>query len=257
MKRLGMIGIDYDAATHIGQRKQNQDSVLVASVTVSPDRSGQIFAVADGLGGHPGGDVASRLACEELKAHFNKQLKLKPMFRPADISRQLIEVIIRIDRHIRLFGLGNKDYEEMGTTLSCLVINDTHTFIGHVGDSRIYRQRRGHLSCLTVDHTLVRDLVLEGEIDANEANLNPLRHMLTRAVGTGEPLSLVDTRIDPLQNKDCFLLCTDGLYNAVSDHYISLLMSDAPFVHKTAERLVNKAIKNGGRDNITAIVIQT
>jgi protein phosphatase len=100
-------------------------------------------------------------------------------------------------------------------------------------------------------------LIFEGEIDANEENLNPLSHMLTRAVGTGEPLSLVDNRVDPLQNKDCFLLCTDGLYNAVSDQYISLLMSDTPSADKTAERLINKALKNGGRDNITAIVIQT
>ena len=221
---------------------------------MSLNGNGSLFAMADGMGGHPGGGFASQLACDGLNNYFKKKIKRKR--NKADISRHLADGILRIDRWIRLQGLRDRKLEDMGTTLSCLVITNTHSIIAHVGDSRIYRLRKGHLTCLTVDHTFVQDMIFEGEVAPEKAHLHPLRHMLTRAVGTGEPLTLVDSRIDPLKKKDCFLLCSDGLYNALTDTCILDLLSIQSTASEAAAKLVKRALQNGARDNITAIVIK-
>jgi serine/threonine protein phosphatase PrpC len=248
--------IDYGYSSHIGQRQQNQDALRVSSEPASLNGKGRLFAVADGMGGHPGGGVASRLACSGLSEYYKKKINQQGAFRPSDLSRHLAEVVIRLDRHIRLEGLRDSKLEDMGTTLSCLVVTDTSSIVAHVGDSRIYRLRNGHLTCLTVDHTFVQDMIFEGEVDPGRAHLHPLRHMLTRVVGTGEPLEYVDSRIDPLKTKDNFLLCSDGLYNALNDSRILELLSRHPLASETAAELVIQALQNGARDNITAIVIR-
>lgn len=247
--------IDYGVSTHIGQRHHNQDAVRVTSAPVSLNGKEHLFAVADGMGGHPGGGLASRLACDGLNNYYRKKIMEKPKPSSIDISRYLSEAIIRIDRYIRLQGLRDSKLEDMGTTLSCLVITGTHSVIAHVGDSRIYRLRKGRLSCLTVDHTFVQDMIFEGEVDPAKAHLHPLRHMLTRAVGTGEPLPWVDNRIDPLHTSERLLLCTDGLYNALSDLCLLDLLSRQIVATDTAAKLVAQALRNGARDNITAAVI--
>ena len=121
-------------------------------------------------------------------------------------KRHLEETVLRIDRQICRHGYRVPALADMGTTLSCLIMTARHTIIAHVGDSRIYRLRRGHLTCLTTDHTFVQDMIFEGEVDPTHAAKHPLRHMLTRVVGTQEPLEWVDTRIDPL-------LCGDRFFN--------------------------------------------
>ncbi len=247
--------IDYGVSTHIGQRHHNQDAVRVTSAPVSLNGKGHLFAVADGMGGHPGGGLASRLACDGLNNYYRKKIMGQPKPNPIDISRYLTEAIMRIDRYIRLQGLRDSKLEDMGTTLSCLVITGTHSVIAHVGDSRIYRLRKGRLSCMTVDHTFVQDMIFEGEVDPAKAHLHPLRHMLTRAVGTGEPLPWVDNRIDPLHTSERFLLCTDGLYNALTDLRMLDLLSRQFVATDAAVKLVTQAQRNGARDNITAVVI--
>ena len=136
-----------------------------------------------------------------------------------------------------------------------LLIKSHLAYLFHVGDSRIYRLRKGRLSCLTVDHTFVQDMIFEGEVDPAKAHLHPLRHMLTRAVGTGEPLPWVDNRIDRLHTSERFLLCTDGLYNALSDLRMLDLLSRQFVATDAAAKLVTQALRNGARDNITAVVI--
>jgi protein phosphatase len=240
----------------MGRRPDHQDAVFVTSEPETLNGAGSLFAVADGMGGHPGGGVASRMACDSLKQYHEKIVE-KGIRKPQDISRHLVEAIMRIDRGIRLKGLRDCQQEDMGTTLSCLVIVRTNSVIAHVGDSRIYRLRQGHLTRLTVDHTFVQDMIFEGEVVPGNARRHPLRHMLTRAVGTGEPLALVDSRIDPLKKEDCFLLCTDGLYNAISNTCIlDLLSRQYTTASETAAKLVMHALLNGSRDNVTAIVIK-
>jgi len=256
VRKSDPFSIDVGVSSHIGRRPYNQDTVRVTTTPIPLNGKGSLFAVADGMGGHPGGDLASHMACDGLNNYYEPRIKEKGKRNPADISRHLVKAIIRIDRLIRLQGLRDRKLEDMGTTLSCLVITNTHSIIAHVGDSRIYRLRKGHLACLTVDHTFVQDMIFEGEVDPGKAHLHPLRHMLTRAVGTGEPLDLVDSRIDPLKIKDCFLLCSDGLYNALTDTCILDLLSDPSIASETASKLVKRALHNGARDNITAIVIK-
>jgi serine/threonine protein phosphatase PrpC len=143
----------------------------------------------------------------------------------------------------------------MGTTLSCLVLTESHSIISHVGDSRIYRLRHNRLTCLTTDHTFVQDMIFEGELDPKEAERHPLRHLLTRVVGTSEPLPLVDTRIDHLHPGDRYLLCTDGLSNTVADKDIADLLSRGHETAGIAEQLVAQALRGNARDNITAVVV--
>ena len=143
----------------------------------------------------------------------------------------------------------------MGTTLSCLVLTAASSIIAHVGDSRIYRWRKSRLYCLTTDHTFVQDMIFEGEVDPDQAHRHPLRHMLTRAVGTAEPLSHVDTRIDRIQPGDRFLLCTDGLYAALGENHMAAILNGRSNSHNTALTLVHKALSMGARDDTTALVV--
>jgi protein phosphatase len=140
--------------------------------------------------------------------------------------------------------------------MKLLAISDTYSIIAHVGDSRVYRLRNGVLSCLTVDHTFVQDMIFEGEVDPGRAHLHPLRHMLTRAVGTGETLPLVDTRTDRLKEMDCFLLCTDGLFNVLADSSMKDRLSRQEAASESAEELIRQAIKAGARDNVSAVVVK-
>ena len=153
--------VDYGVFSHIGQRRQNQDAVMVMQTRVPSGQVGRLLAVADGMGGHLGGEIASHLACDGLKQYFEKELNNKIVNDPKEIARRLSEAILRIDRRIRQKGLRDSSLEDMGTTLSCLAITETHSVIAHVGDSQIYRLRKGVLSCLTVDHTFVQDMFLK------------------------------------------------------------------------------------------------
>jgi serine/threonine protein phosphatase PrpC len=252
---LSAAPVQYGACSHIGQRRFNEDSVRVPFGVKPSNSTGWLFAVADGMGGHRGGGLASRLACQELEAYYQRLPPEPRSLIPPLLSRILMETVFRIDRSIRWHGLGAGGMAEMGTTLSCLLLTESHSIISHVGDSRIYRLRHDRLTCLTTDHTFVQDMIIEGEVDPRDAGKHPLRNLLTRVVGTTEPLPLVDTRIDRLQWGDRFLLCTDGLSNAVAYDAIANYLANGDDASGIAERLVALAIHNKARDNITAIVV--
>jgi protein phosphatase len=246
--------VEYGICTHIGRREYNQDEALVPSAHRQSSGCRFLFAVADGMGGQMGGGIASRMACGRLKREYERKLSNKHENGLKNIRRNLVEAVIRIDRLIRFQGLNNSDLEDMGTTLSCLVIAGKQSVIAHVGDSRIYRLRKGRLNCLTVDHTFAQDMVFEGLVDPSQVHLHPLRHMLTRAVGAGEALEWVDTRTDRLQVNDLFLLCTDGLHNTLSEAEIADSLTREPDPAGAASELVTLAGKKGARDNMTAVV---
>jgi serine/threonine protein phosphatase PrpC len=245
------LSINHGVCTHIGQRPQNQDSMLA----ISGDW-GHLFAVADGMGGHSGGALASRLACERLADFFTRQRDGRDSAKPDVLNRRLVEAVIRTDRFIRWYGRSQGALADMGTTLSCLLMAGTHSVIAHVGDSRIYRWRDGHLSLLTVDHTFVQDMIFEGEITPSEALLHPFRHMLTRTLGTVEPLEFVDSRVDEVNAGDRFLLCTDGLTGTLNERLISETLGGPSNADSMASGLVDRALRNGARDNITAVVVR-
>lgn len=196
------------------------------------------------------------MACNGLDKYYQCRITGQPSWTPRDLKRHLEEALLRVDRDIRRCGLREPSLADMGTTLSCLVVSTGHTIVAHVGDSRIYRLRRGYLTCLTVDHTFVQDMILEGEIDPARAAGHPLRHLLTNVVGTVEPLEWVDTRIDQLADGDRFLLCTDGLHNSLPPQRIARELKKSCPAGQIAAGLVHLAVRAGARDNITAVVVK-
>jgi PPM family protein phosphatase len=243
--------------THVGYgRHVNEDAGWAAPAAYIATHAGRLLAVADGMGGHEGGTYASRYACLALDDYYRRLPKGCLNWRLKDFGRHLSQLIYRIDHGLRLEAHQKPEWRHMGTTLSCLVLTRTHSIIAHVGDSRIYRWRKGHLSCLTRDHTFVQEMITEGEVDPTQADKHPLRHLLTQAVGTGEPLEHVQEHIDSLKTGDRFLLCTDGLYNAISDDQIGRLLAVPGDASIVAAGLIELALANLTSDNVTVLVTE-
>lgn len=183
----------YFAVSHIGlKRARNEDAYAVydSISNMAADRKAYLFVVAGGMGGHPCGDKASSMACSGLKAFFNDW---NGGFKAVESAGKLERLAFSIDARIRDHGAGDPNCENMGTTLSALLITENYGVTVHVGDSRIYRLRNGTISPLTTDHTLVQEMIDEGELSAESALHHPLRHLLTQVLGTGDPLEKADT----------------------------------------------------------------
>jgi protein phosphatase len=221
-------------ATDIGRvREKNDDSYLVEE---------PVFAVADGMGGHKGGDVASQLALATLEARFR------------DGGRDLAQQIRDANAAVFERSQSDNSVKGMGTTLTAVVVEGTSALFAHVGDSRAYLLRAGDLRQLTDDHTLVARMVKSGEISEAEAEVHPHRSVITRSVGT-EPDVDVDEFDVALTDGDRLLLCSDGLTGMVTEEQIVAILSAAPNPQDAADRLVRAANRAGGVDNITVVVI--
>jgi serine/threonine protein phosphatase PrpC len=252
----GLENIRYFAVSDIGlRRKRNDDAYTIydtaATITVHNGR-GVLFAVADGLGGHACGHLASQLVCHELKAFFGDSFSA---CSPDQVARRLAELVERIDLRIKEKAVADPACEDMATTLSALAITENWAVTGHVGDSRIYRLRKDRLEQLTSDHTFVQEMIDEGELTPESVANHPLRNVLTRALGTQEPLEKVDTGTVEVAPGDHFLLCSDGLHNMMSSKTITAILKSQTDAKKSAQKLLQKALQNGGRDNVTVIVV--
>ena len=208
------------------------------------DEKRGIFAVADGMGGHLAGEVASSLAIESVRKMAEKD-------DPPEVLD--LEMMVRdANRIIAGHAQQHPECTGMGTTLCVLEENGRYVFIAHVGDSRIYRFRNGHLEQITRDHSLVAELVRGGIITEEEARVHPRRNIITRALGTdgyNEPDILIINR----NESDFWLLCTDGLHGMVPDRVMEeILSSGTPDIW--ADRLMQAALDAGGTDNITFIL---
>ena len=235
--------LTYGVATDTGNvRAQNEDSFLIGD---------NIFAVADGMGGHNAGEVASALATSLLHEKSIDQ-QLTPEW--------FVESISDINHTIHSSAAENTERRGMGTTLCALglVTPEGETVpqisLANVGDSRIYLARAGQFRQLTVDHSYVQELVSEGLITEDEAHTHPRRNIVTRALGVDERVA-VDSWLIPLVSGDRFVLCSDGLVDEVTKSDIAELVQQGIPPQETATALVALAKRNGGRDNITVIVI--
>ena len=239
-------------------RPVNEDAFLNTSFRRTGERRlrDRLWAVADGMGGHERGREASSLACRGLQDFFAHQPPDPQDCSVRALSRHLAATVLRVDRLVRQRAAARPSLAHMGTTLSCLVLADGHSIIAHVGDSRIYRWRKGHMTCLTTDHTFVQEMIFEGEVDPSQAHRHPMRHLLTNAVGTAEPLYQVDERIDRIQVGDRFLLCTDGLTNALDDERLAAALEIDKHPAGIAAGLVGAALDRDARDNVTALVVE-
>lgn len=246
----------YFAVSHIGlRRSRNEDSYAIYDSGVSQpsaDNRGILFVLADGIGGHACGDLASKMACQGLTAIFDGG---SAGFEPQEYAKRLNDLIFSVDSRIRQRGLMDSDCMDMGSTLSALLVADKFTVTAHVGDSRIYCLREDRLTQLTTDHSFVQEMIEEGELTPEAALSHPLRSVLTRAVGTQEPLEEVEIRIVDAAPADRFLLCSDGLHDMVTFDEIATILGSGIDPKQSAERLVDAALRNGGRDNITIIAI--
>ncbi|HEY3264399.1 MAG TPA: Stp1/IreP family PP2C-type Ser/Thr phosphatase [Actinomycetota bacterium] len=222
------------AATDIGLvREGNEDSYLVEE---------PLFVIADGMGGHRGGEVASRLAIETIEALFRRG------------QGGLAEQVQEANRAVFERSSSDRDVAGMGTTLTAALIDGDRLRLAHVGDSRAYLLRDGELRMITEDHTLVHQMVQQGEITEAEAERHPQRSIVTRALGMDATVT-VDEAIVDLRPGDRLLICSDGLTSMVGDDAIAAHLGRETDPQRAAEALVAEANKGGGVDNTTVIVV--
>ena len=226
--------------THKGNvRRENEDAAWF-------DERRGVFAVADGMGGHLAGEVASRMAIDAVRrmAEGDEEPGIAPL--QSAVRRAHEEIVAHAKAHPECAG--------MGTTLSVLWRGGRFLYIAHVGDSRVYRLREGALSQITQDHSLVEELVRAGLITQEEARVHPRRNIITRALGTegdNEP----DLLAADVRPGDVWLLCTDGLNSMIDDALIErALLTLSP--RRAADELIHLALHAGGRDNVTLIIIR-
>lgn len=215
-----------------------------------------LFLVADGMGGHGNGEVASKLAalsvCETIAAMPNGGWRQKGDERaPVEALRQaLLEANQAVFRAVET----NADLAGMGATVVALIVAGEKAIIGHAGDSRAYRLRAGNLEQLTEDHTWVGQQVTAGELTLAEARNHPFRNVVTRALG-GESNLEVDIAVHEIRSGDLFLLCTDGLTGVVADDRIVEILDTSESLDSRCAALVDEANAGGGPDNITVVVV--
>ncbi len=207
-----------------------------------------LFAVADGMGGHAGGEVASRLAVDALLAAFGRQ----------PTGAGLSEAVTEANAMVWQRSLESPELRGMGTTLTAvaLVNEDGRDVLAlvNVGDSRSYRFHQGEISQITTDHSLAEEMVRTGELTSNEAAVHPHRHILTRALGVSTDVAVDLWRIQPVRG-DRYLLCSDGLTNELGADQISEVLSSVSDPHRAAQLLVQAARTHGGSDNVTVVVV--
>jgi PPM family protein phosphatase len=238
-----VINIRAGAATDTGRvREHNEDSLFAGA---------GLFAVADGIGGHAAGEVASALAVARLRK-LGEQADLSPESVRAHLALANQEIL---DSTVR-----NPEQAGMGTTVSGLALvwfaGAEHWLVFNVGDSRVYRFAWGQLDQLTVDHTEVAALVAAGRIDAAAALVHPRRNVVTRALGT-DPAPEVDLWILPPTPGERFVICSDGLSLELTDPQIAMLLEQEPDAESAARALVHYAVQAGGRDNVSVVVVDS
>ena len=207
-----------------------------------------LAVVADGMGGHAAGEVASRLAVEMV----HQTILQNSLGEPAQLLSQAI-----LNANSRILETAKNDpaLGGMGTTIVALLISGKTAHIGYAGDSRIYLFRKSTLKQLTEDHSLVGDYMRKGLLTPEEAQKNPLKHVITRALGTSEPLQ-VDQVSLPLEEDDIFLLCSDGLSNMIADEELQRLISSGTLnLENSCSGMIQLANDNGGVDNITLVLL--
>lgn len=242
--------VQFASRTDVGMRRAaNQDSntVRLCSDYEEWSQCGHLFVVADGMGGHAVGDLASRITIEALPpAYFKKEA--------TSIEHRLRQAVQSANKAINDRARENREFEGMGTTCSVLTLSDRGAIVGHVGDSRVYRVRHGVIEQLTFDHSLQWEMIRLGKATAENVELFHPRNVITRCLGP-DPMVQVDIEGPfSVEAGDYFLLCSDGLTNHVSDSEIGQIVSSLPPA-ESSRMLINLANCRGGSDNCTVVVV--
>ena len=227
-------------------RNSNQDYVFCEENAVGSFPN--LFLVADGMGGHQAGDMASRICVEEMV----RQIQATDRKTPVSVLEQAVSAA---NQKIYQTATQDKALEGMGTTLVGTVIEGDTAYIVNIGDSRLY-QLRDSLRQITVDHSLVEEMVQSGEIQKNEMRTHPNKNIITRALGTDTPVRPDCFEIE-VQEGDVLLLCSDGLSNMLEDNQIeNIVRANGENLRQAGECLVKQANDAGGKDNISVILIR-
>jgi serine/threonine protein phosphatase PrpC len=237
-----MLDVRWGAVTDVGRVRRGNEDNFVAN--------GTLFAVADGMGGHLAGEVASQIAIDTLRDLVDVPLSV------AGVTGAILQANESIQSQA-----GDPDSERvgMGTTLVGLAVvqdgADEHWLIFNIGDSRLYRFADGGLAQVTVDHSEIQELVESGSVTSAEALTHPQRNVITKALGS-VPAPVADLWLVPRLAGERYLLCSDGLSNELRDEDIAALFARALPPQETAYELVRQALESGGRDNVTVIVVE-
>lgn len=240
--------LKHKGITHVGTvRGNNEDTYLICENKLKDN----LFLIADGMGGHNAGEVASALAAKTVRELF------LDLTTEVDYNEFLRDAIQLTNDKVYKSSLMYSQYHNMGTTLSVLIISKDRIYIGHVGDSRIYYMTNNTIQQLTTDHTLVQTMIDSGQITKEEAKTNNYRNVLTQAIGTSRKvtISLIESKI-PMRKEIKFLLCSDGLTEGVSDQVIHDVMCESSDLSDRLERLMQLALNSESKDNITFIGIE-
>lgn len=235
--------VAYRAVTHRGLvRLHNEDAFCVLT-----KENRTLFAIADGLGGHRGGSIASEMAIEAIKNEFTK-------WQGNSGDRFVIKAIQKANQEVFSAAQSHPELFNMQTTVTVVALEKNSLAIGHVGDCRLYRVRNGRVIVLTKDHSQAAELLRLHLILPEEASQHPGRHQLTRSVGSS-PFLRVDLIKDKTNPGDSFILCSDGLWSEVSNDIIKDALSEED-IKQSLEELVGMALNAGAPDNITGIVLR-
>ena len=239
--------MNYSVLTDIGRaRSQNQDAVFATDEAVGSLPN--LFVVADGMGGHKAGEYASNQAIALVKREVASDTESEPV--------QIInQGITTANNSIYEEAAQDATKSGMGTTMVVATIFDHHMCVGNVGDSRLYVYREGQLQQITQDHSVVGEMVRKGEMPKEQARNHPKRNLITRAVGAEKEIR-VDFFDETLADGDLVLMCTDGVTSMVEEKQIEEVLASGVSLQEKANRLVELANDNGGRDNITIIIIE-
>ncbi|MGE6763194.1 Stp1/IreP family PP2C-type Ser/Thr phosphatase [Corallococcus sp. AB049A] len=246
--------IEVAGSTHVGmKRNHNEDNYLVLTEE-------NLVCVADGMGGHSSGEIASRIAVDELGEFFRLTSKDQDATWPFKMDKQRNYDENRLATGIklanaRIFERATTDskYKGMGTTIVSVHFAENGVYVGHVGDSRVYFFRGGILQQVTEDHSLLNDYLKAKKLTPEEIENFPHKNVIVRALGMKEQVQVDVTRVDPLEN-DVFLLCSDGLSGMISDAQMQDILSRTPELEKACGQLIDLANAAGGNDNVTCVL---
>ncbi|HEX9711805.1 MAG TPA: Stp1/IreP family PP2C-type Ser/Thr phosphatase [Actinomycetota bacterium] len=231
-------GLRTASSTDVGRvRDRNEDAIFCGE---------NVFAVADGLGGHRAGEVASSLALEPIAA--------LDQAAPREAARRLADAVKRSNLSVFERSQGQDELKGMGTTLTAVVVAEGTAHLAHVGDSRCYLIRGAGITRISRDHTLVARMVDEGKLTPEQAESHPQRSILTRALGAEPTVDVEEIRV-PLVAGDRLLLCSDGLTGVVGDDELHAIISDGSDLDEISQRLIDEANERGGHDNISVVLV--
>ena len=234
------------AATDVGKvREVNQDCVFSSTGPVGclPN----LFIVADGMGGHKAGDIASRLTVDSVVDKLSK-------VNSKDYISVITDTIIKVNKEVIDKAAESQDYAGMGTTLVVATVFDNILKVGNVGDSRLYVIGEDIIQ-ITRDHSLVEEMVTNGQLDRADARVDKRKNIITRAIG-GESKVEAEMSSVELKPEDKILMCSDGLSNMVDDAEILEIINREPDIEKAARMLIDAANENGGKDNISVVIVE-